>query len=123
MNNVFELKAYRNRRKKDLWRKHGHRIERFVRQFVRSELMVNIHDLIDEYQYSRSQENADVWAYEDFRMGMLEAILVRHGAELDRQLRAHSWFDPSLITREEVAELFLTSMVLGEPVSLARKYR
>lgn len=123
MSNVLDLKAYRHRRKRELWRKHGHRIEIFVRQFVFSELMVNIHDLIDEYQHLQRREDSDVWAYEDFRMGMLEAIMRRHGEELEKQLRSQSWFDSSIITTEEVVELFLSSMVLGESAPLARRYR
>lgn len=123
MNNVLDLKVYRNRRKREHWLKHGHRIEAFVRQFVVNELMVNIHDLIDEYQHLQRQDECDVWAYEDFRTGMLEAIMMRHGADLERQLKSQSWFDSAIFTTEEIAELFLSSMVLGDSAPLARRYR
>lgn len=123
MRNVFELKAYRKRRRRELWLRHGQRIERFVRHFVSHHLVVNIHDLIDEYQHLQREEEQDVWGYEEFRSGMVEAIMSRHGEELRKHLSAQGWFDPALISTEEIAEMCLTSIVLGESASVARKYR
>lgn len=123
MENVFELKAYRKRRRRELWLRHGRRIEFFVRHFVSVQLVANIHDLIDEYQHLQRENEQDVWAYDEFRTRMLDAILSRHGENLREQLSTQSWFDPGLISTEEVAEMCLTSMVLGESAPVARKFR
>ena len=123
MRNVFELTVYRKRRRRELWLRHGRRIEIFVRHFVSNQLVANIQDLIDEYQHLQRENEQDVWAYEEFRTRMLEAILSRHGDNLRIQLATQSWFDPALISPEEVAEMCLTSMVLGESAPVARKYR
>ncbi len=123
MRNVLELTVYRKRRRRELWLRHGQRIEIFVRHFVSSQLVANIHDLIDEYQHLQRENEQDVWAYEEFRTRMLEAILSRHGENLRKKLATQSWFDPALISTEEVAEMCLTSMVLGEAAPVARKFR
>jgi hypothetical protein len=123
MKNVFELKIYRKRRRRELWLRHGQRIERFVRNFVSNHLVINIHDLIDEYQHAQREDEQDAWAYEEFRTGMLDAIMARHGDALRQQLSTQGWFDPALISTEEVAELCLTSIVLGDSASVARRYR
>ncbi len=123
MKNVFELNVYRKRRRRDLWLRHGQRIERFVRHFVSNHLVTDIHDLIDEYQHMQREDEQDVWGYEEFRTGMLEAIMARQGDALRQQLSTQGWFDPALISTEEVAELCLTSIVLGDSASVARKYR
>ena len=123
MKNVYELKVYRKRRRRELWERNGQRIEKFVRQFVSQQLVANIHDLIDEYQHLQRENEQDVWAYEEFRSRMLDAILSRHGEDLRQQLAAQSWFDPALISTEEVGEMCLTSMVLGDSAPVARKFR
>jgi hypothetical protein len=123
MRNVFELAVYRKRRRRELWLKHGRRIEIFVRHFVSNQLVANIHDLIDEYQHLQRENEQDVWAYEEFRTRMLEAIMSRLGDDLRKQLATQGWFDPALLSTEEVAEMCLTSMVLGESAPVARKFR
>lgn len=123
MRNVFELAVYRKRRRRELWLKHGRRIEIFVRHFVSNQLFANIHDLIDEYQHLQRENEQDVWAYEEFRTRMLEAIMSRLGDDLRKQLATQGWFDPALLSTEEVAEMCLTSMVLGESAPVARKFR
>jgi hypothetical protein len=123
MRNVYELTVYRKRRRRELWLRHGRLIEFFVRQFVAQQLVANIHDLIDEYQHLQRENEQDVWGYEEFRTRMLDAIMVRHGDNLRNKLATQSWFDPALISTEEVAEMCLTSMVLGESAPVARKYR
>lgn len=123
MRNVFELAVYRKRRRRELWLKHGRRIEIFVRHFVSNQLVANIHDLIDEYQHLQRENEQDVWAYEEFRTRMLEAIMSRLGDDLRKQLATQGWYDPALLSTEEVAEMCLTSMVLGESAPVARKFR
>lgn len=123
MNNVLELGQYRSRRRKELWSRHRQRIDRFVRDFVSAHLFTNIHDLLDTWQELQREDEQEAWTYEDFRSRMVDAILVRHGSELRSRLAAQRWFDPALISTEEVVELCLTALVLGETAPVGRKYR
>ncbi len=123
MKNVLELSHYRNRRRKELWSKHRTRIDRFVREFVSARLFTNLNDLLDTWQELQREDEQEAWTYEDFRSRMVDAILVRHGKEIRSQLAAQRWFDPALISTEEIVELCLTAVVLGDSAPVGRKYR
>ncbi|MEY4631147.1 MAG: hypothetical protein RIQ81_1267 [Pseudomonadota bacterium] len=123
MSNVLDLKNYRGRRRKELWARHGQRIDRFVREYLETRLVTNIHDLLDTWQELQREDEQEAWAYDEFRSRMVEAILLRHGTDLRARLAAQKWFDPALISTEEVAEMCLTSIVLGDSAPVGRKYR
>ena len=120
MGTVINLSHYRRKARKVFFAKYGSRIDRIVDSFLRMNLHCDFQQLAEDYQSGLDEHDLASWDYVQFREILLEAFDQVFGNALYEQLRAQIWFDSSLVTKDELIELCLTSYVLGRVNMIAK---
>ena len=113
MGTVTNLSNYKRKFRKVFLAKHGARIDRMVEGFLRLNVDCDFVQLAEDYQSGQQGLDLPSWDYIHFREILAEALDQVFGNALYDQLRMQPWFDSSLIRRDEVIDLCLSTYVLG----------
>lgn len=113
MSNVITLATYRRRSRKAYLAKYGGRLDLFVERFVRSQMDIDFRQLADDYVSGRYGEHQEAWDYVHFREALAEALDELFGHALYQELRAQRWFDPRMITQEEIVDRCLSTYIMA----------
>lgn len=114
MKNVIVLQEYKKTRRKSFLVKHKRQLERFISKFIDQNLDMDLlrstyENVAHNFYY---QENS--WDYVEFREILADSIDRTIGLELYQNLKQQSWFDATLITRDEIVERCLSDYILSQ---------
>lgn len=112
MSKVINLEVYRRRSRKAYLAKYGARLDLFVERFVGSHMDLDFRQLADDYVSGRYGEHQEAWDYVHFREVLAEALDEVFGNTLYRELRTQRWFDPMMITQEEIIDRCLSTYII-----------
>lgn len=112
MSNVISLSEYRQRHRGQFLRKHKLRLERFISRFVQTHIDVDFQEIARGYQAACALSEA-AWDYVQFREVLSEALEESIGNSLVQALQREHWFDPRLITKDEIIERTLSIYIMG----------
>lgn len=112
MATVISLDQYRRKSRQAYLAKHDGRIERLIDRFVKTHVDVDFRQLADDYQSGQHQLEG-TWDYVEFREILTEAFDTAYGAVLWDQLVAERWFDPRIISRDEITERCLSAYIMA----------
>lgn len=113
MGKVINFTNYRKKARKQYMAKYGARIERQVQHFIRHNVECDFQQLAEEYQAEQQESDMVSWDYVHFRDILAEALDQVYGQALYEQLRTQTWFDSSMIHKDELIDMCLTTYILG----------
>jgi hypothetical protein len=114
---VISLDQYRRKSRQAYLAKHDGRIERLIDRFVKTHVDVDFRQLAEDYQSGQSGQHLGqaegAWDYVEFREILTDAFDSAYGRVLWDQLMAERWFDPRIITRDEITERCLSAYIMA----------
>lgn len=113
MSNLIKMSDFRSRNRKEFLTKHGARLDSFVERFVSVNIDFDFRQLAQDYQQNGTVNEA-AWDYVHFREILSEALERAFGDLLYRMLREQTWFDPRLISKEEIIDRCLVTYILHQ---------
>ncbi|MBM4252657.1 MAG: hypothetical protein FJ146_11850 [Deltaproteobacteria bacterium] len=120
MGTVINFTIYRKKARKQYMAKYGRRIERLVQNFIRHNVECDFQQLAEEYQAGQQDGDMVSWDYVQFRDIVAEALDQVYGAALYEQLKTQPWFDGTMIHKDELIDMCLTTFILGSCHSAAK---
>ena len=111
---VYDIKEFRQKKRKEYMRKHAWRLERFVSSFVRSHMCLGFGDLVERYQSELLASLEASWDYTDFREILQDAISHAFRGELTQELRKFHWYDHRFISVDQVIDLCISAYVMAQ---------
>lgn len=112
MSKVVQLSDFRGRSRKLFFRKHGSRLDNFIKRFIDTNIDVDFIQIQEDYQELCAKSGTS-WDYVRFREVLTEALDEVFGKMLYSQLQQERWFDARLITKDEVIERCLSVYVMS----------
>lgn len=114
MSEVTNLSRYRQQRRTLYLKSHSHHLEKFFASFV-ARYFKETYDIISsQYMSCKVSQNEMAWDYHDFRDSLKEAIADVYGDLIWSEISKLYWFDPRLISRDEVMDRCTTYFILAE---------
>jgi hypothetical protein len=121
MGQILDLSVYRSRRRKGYLVKNKARLERFVGRFVAENLQVDFGELARLYLAEQVSEAQTQWDWGELREVMHEAFLRVFGAQLLSEISRERWFNASMFSLSDVADMCVSRFILGDGVGASRE--
>jgi hypothetical protein len=114
MTKLISLRAYRSKRRQAYLARHGARIDRIIEKFVSQQIDVTFREMQSHYLAANHEPAPEAWAYVHFREILAEVIDEVFGPALYTLLRGQYWFEPRMMSQDEVVERAVRSYIMEQ---------
>ena len=112
-NKIISLIEFKQQKWLKYRKTHRKKIEQFLCHFVEQNFTINYSRLNQQYLDQIISENKFSWDYQDFRDELRDAIKSVFGDQIWHQINQVSWFNPKLVSKDELIEIAFSIFVLG----------
>ena len=120
MGQLIELGKYRKDRKRTYLKKYETHLMKFIAHFVHHNIRCSFDSLSHQYIASKQAEQALAWDYYDLRDSLKDALYEVFGEQIWLECKDCYWFDPRYLSKEDLVEVCIRQMILGDDVSAQR---
>ncbi len=110
---IIRLDTVRQSKQRQYMRRCRSRLDTFVKSRVPLESLADILRMAERRQIMAPLNPEMVWDYVEMRDVMLEFVSTHIASEIYDELREQFWFDETFVSKDMVAELCLSFMILG----------
>lgn len=114
MGKIIELSKFKQDRKTAFLKSHEMRLEQFFEGFLNRHFQESFHIISEQYLAFRVNANEMDWDYHDFRDALKDAIAIVYGEQIWLEANATRWFNPKLISKDEVIDRCTSYFILRE---------
>ncbi|MDD9951817.1 MAG: hypothetical protein OXT67_09655 [Zetaproteobacteria bacterium] len=117
MAKVVNLQKYRAKKKKAWSERNQLKLLEHVREYLHRTMPVTFVEASHAFQRHKFASYQQSWDYTDLRESIEEALTLSVSEELYQKLLCETWFDPHLISPQDLVELCLREYILAENCS------
>lgn len=117
MSQVVNLSEYKKSKKRQFLEKNKTFLDDYIRHYIFNHCQLSYDVFRHHYINIKQQDNEMAWDYLDFRDTLSEAITEVLGKSLWEDIQRQHWFQPQLLSRDEVMDRTISLFIIGAQVS------